>query len=238
VPDVSTLAVTIDAAVAARHPDTLVAWFTADEVAAAATALGDASVLVEEAERALGEQGLTTETLTADPRIAGWRDATKTAGLKPSAFRSSAEQLARRVLRGQGLTTPLPLVTAYCALSAHHVAPLAIYDRDRIPGPTVELRFARPDRDRFDPLGGHASDFPIGDQVVVYAAGQEILCWGINHRDSKTTSVSEMTSRVLCVGEAVIPEHHEPLRNALSALHDLLAGHGASVGPISQVTAP
>ena len=44
---------------------------------------------------------LTLDTLTAQPRIAAWREAFRTLGYKPGDFRPSIEALLRRVLRGQ-----------------------------------------------------------------------------------------------------------------------------------------
>jgi hypothetical protein len=59
----------------------------------------------------------TSDNLGDDPGIAGWREAFRLQGLKPSRYRTSPEALARRVLRGDRIQTTLPVVNAYNAVS-------------------------------------------------------------------------------------------------------------------------
>ena len=116
-----------------RHPDLLVAGFRAAKLRTAAAACGDVTPVFEAARAALGEAGVTLQNLVEQPQIAAWRKAIGACGLRPSRYRSSAEQLARRVLKTGTVSTPLPLVTLYCAVSAHHLAPLGAYDVTRLP---------------------------------------------------------------------------------------------------------
>ncbi len=54
-------------------------------------------------EEAAARERLNVETLTAEPRLASWREAFRRLGYKPGDFRPSIEALLRRVLRGQEL---------------------------------------------------------------------------------------------------------------------------------------
>ena len=166
-------------------------------------------------------------------RIAGWRDAFRKQGLKPATYRSSPEALARRLLRGQSLTTPLPVVNTYNAVSIRFLAPIGGYDVDRLPGHDIDLRFARPSQDIFTPLGGRREDMPLLDEVVVYAAGDEITCWAFNHRDSARTCLREETQKVLFLSEAVTIEQKDVSLLALQELRRLLfAAYGGNVSSI------
>lgn len=187
----------------------------------------------ESARSELLAQGLTIENLTADSRIASWRDAFKRSGLKPSTYRNSPEQLARRLLRGENISTPLPLVNVYCALSAAHLAPLGGYDLDRLPAMEVTLRYARAEQDSFHPLGGRREDMPLTPNVAVYASGTEVICWSFNHRDSLLTCLKQQTRRAVFLGEAVDRGQYHSVANALEELRRTFSAAGAGVGDLA-----
>jgi len=182
----------------------------------------------------LTAQGISIEQLSEEPRIREWRKAYQQMGLKPSTFRSSAEQLARRLLRGSWISTPLPLVNLYSAVSVKHLAPLGGFDAERLPGATIALRFAR-EGDVFHPLGGRPEDMTLGPNVAAYAADREVLTWAINHRDSAKTCLLPETDLALFMGEAVAENHFGPLKAALAELRESLHSAGAAVGEIVYV---
>jgi len=223
----------IEDRIAEAYPDVRVAGCAATGIdrAAAGLVVPDVASVAED----LAAIGATIEQLASHPRVAPWREATGRAGLKPSTYRSSPEALARRFLKGAGVTTGLPVVDAYCALSARHLAPLGAYDVDCLPpGAPIDLRHGRPG-DAFAPIG--AGDVPLSESVAVYAAGATILCWDFNHRDSRDTCLEAGTTTALFLGEAVHPDQHDALDAALADLAELLAGAGATVGPIRVATA-
>ncbi len=187
----------------------------------------------ESARAVLIEQGLTIDNLTADPRIVAWRNAFRRSGLKPSSYRSSAEQLARRVLRGERLVTPLPIVNIYCALSAAHLAPMGGYDVERLPAMEVRLRYAHPEQDTFHPLGGRSEDMPLTPSVVVYACDTEVICWSFNHRDSRATCLEQNTRLGLFLCEAVDHAQYDSVTIALEKMRQTLANAGARVGELA-----
>jgi DNA/RNA-binding domain of Phe-tRNA-synthetase-like protein len=64
----------------------------------------------------------TPEALMSTPLITQWRDAYKSMGVKPSAYRCSFEALGRRAIAGKPLDTGMPTVNLYNATSIRHMA--------------------------------------------------------------------------------------------------------------------
>ena len=215
---------TIAGEVAGRHPEILVGGLLARGLRAAT-----APPLPEDTAQALVSQDVTIELVADHPLIRDWRTAIAACGLKPSTWKSSPEQLARRALKSGPLRTSLPLVDLYCEVATRHLAPLGGYDVDRLPPQKIELRMARAS-DTFVPLGG--GDMPLTDKVAVYAAGSTVLCWAYNCRDSRETCLTEDTDTGLFLGEAVTARQHEALRLALDDLAGRLTAAGAFVGPV------
>jgi DNA/RNA-binding domain of Phe-tRNA-synthetase-like protein len=210
----------------ARHPDILVGGLMASNLLEAAR---DAPPLPEDTAQALVSQDVTIELVADHPLVKDWRSAIAACGLKPSTYKSSPEQLARRTLKSGPVQTGLPLVDLYCEVATRHLAPLGGYDDDRLPPTEVELRLARPD-DVFLPIGG--GDMPLTDKVAVYAGGSTVLCWAYNCRDSRETCLTENTRAALFLGEAVTARQQDALRVALEDLAGRLTSAGASVGAI------
>lgn len=227
--------IVIDHSLLARFPDLLVGGFLVDELRVAAGSV-DPAPLTLAANAALAARAITVDNLVQDPRIAKWRQAIRECGVSASQYRSSPEQLARRLLRGDAIKTPVPMVSAYCMISAKHLAPLGGYDVDRLPMREVVLREARPDSDRFDPLGARPEDMPLTPRVVVYGCGDDIMCWGFNHRDSAVTCLQSDTKTAVFIGEGAYTEQHAALRRALDELRELLLAQGARAGDVRLAT--
>jgi lysyl-tRNA synthetase class 2 len=174
-------------------------------------------------------QGVTVEGLSEEPRIREWRKAFQESGLKPSTYRCSVEQLARRLLKGSWISTPLPLVNLYSAVSVKHLTPMGAYDVTRLPRPEVILRLPR-EGDVFHPLGARPEDMPLKPTVPVYASGSEVTCWAFNHRDSAVTCLRPDTDFGVFMAEAVSEIQYASLEAALEDLARDLAEAGAAVG--------
>ncbi len=218
----------IEPAILGRFPDCRVGGFLVRGLRSAAE-----RVRLEPADSlasSLADQAITAEKLGEEPRVQEWRKAIKQCGLKPSDYKSSPEQLARRLLKGTWISTPLPVVNLYSAVSARHLAPLGAYDLERLPVPAVTLREAR-ETDTFAPLGGRPEDMPLRPQVAVYASGTEVICWAFNHRDSSATCLVPETDTALFAGEAVAGLQLASLDAALAELARELRDAGATVGP-------
>lgn len=221
--------------VAAEFPLVWAAGFLAEGLDIAAAQLTHVSEHTRAAQGSLQESGLTLQNVADDPRIAGWRVAVARCGLKPGTFKSSVEQLARRFLKGESISTTLPVVNLYCAISAGRLAPLGGYDRDHVPGTTVILRMGQPTTDRFSPLGGRTEDMPIRATIPVYAAESEVLCWAFNHRDSRETCLSAKTTSAMFFSEAVTLEQRDGAQQALLELSRILEQNGAKTGAVRSV---
>jgi DNA/RNA-binding domain of Phe-tRNA-synthetase-like protein len=164
--------------------------------------------------------------VAAFPSIAGWRDAYGAMHVRPSKFRASIESLLRRALGGADLALPIPAVNLYNACSLNALAPVGAYDMTKLPDSPMMLRLADPDRDRFEPLGGKATDFPISSDLVVYAAGSTVLCWGFNCRDNIQTALDIRSDDITFFSEAVNPADGARSQQAIAALVVALVGAG------------
>jgi DNA/RNA-binding domain of Phe-tRNA-synthetase-like protein len=221
-------ALSIAGEVAERHPDILVGGLLATNLRAAASVVA-AAPFPDDTEQALVNQDVTLELIADHPLVRDWRAAIAASGLKPSTYKSSPEQLARRTLKSGPVRTGLALVDLYCEVATRHLAPLGGYDTGRLPAAEIALRLGR-DGDAFNPLGG--GEMPLGGKVAVYAAGPTVICWAYNCRDSRDTCLTEGTDTGLFLGEAVTARQHGALRTALADLAARLAGAGAGVGPV------
>lgn len=227
--------IAIDPAVLERFPDCRVGGFLARGLrdAAGRLKLEGAETLAAP----LTVQGVSIESLSEEPRIREWRKAYQAIGVKPSTYKGSAEQLARRLLKGSWISTPLPLVNLYSAVSVKHLTPMGAYDVERLPEPSVVLRFPR-EGDVFHPLGGRPEDMPLRPDVVIYASGSEVACWAFNHRDSARTSLLADTDIGFFMAEAVAPIQYAALEAAFAELARDLRDAGADVGETVYVSAP
>jgi len=178
----------------------------------------------------LNAGGVTIQNISDTPNVMGWRTAFGACGVKPSTFKSSPEALARRVLKGGAVVTPLDSVNLYCAVSARHLAPIGGYDLDTLPSATVEVRPGRPGADRFDPLGGNADAMPVTDNTIVYACEDTICCYLFNHRDSRSTCLRTGTTRAAFLCEAVTEAQYRSMLAALEQLREEFVSRGAVVG--------
>jgi DNA/RNA-binding domain of Phe-tRNA-synthetase-like protein len=112
---------------------------------------------------------------------------------------------------------------------------MGAYDISRLPQPSVELRFARPESDRFQPVGGDPSKYPLKTGMPVYASASEIVCYGFNHRDSTVTACHQTSDQILFVSEIVDDDMLIGLKNALTELRAILAVLGMKTSEINAV---
>jgi DNA/RNA-binding domain of Phe-tRNA-synthetase-like protein len=191
--------------VAARFPGIEIHAVRAQGFLAGADQLDHAGQLRAAVAR-VGTLGIDKEKLAAHPPVARWREAYAALKVRPSAFRASIESLLRRALGGADLALPIASVNLYNAVSLDVLAPMGAYDMAKLPPEPMLLRFADPARDRFTPLGGKAEDFPLNPDLVVYASGATVLCWGFNHRDNVETALDAQSDDIVFFSEAVDAE--------------------------------
>jgi len=177
----------------------------------------------------LNRRGLTVEQLAQSEPFASWRMLFSGMKLQPSTFRSSVEALTRRALRDGGLpSTEIKIVDLYNSFSVGFLVPMGAYDTAKISG-DIDVRLARL-TDKFTPLGGKTADFPIKPTVIVYAIADQLLCFGLNCRDSNVTCVDNDTDESIFFAEALDDQQAKEAVSALSSLAQTLRTAGALTG--------
>ena len=227
------LTLTIDPSLFNRFPALRVGGFAVAGLDRATASISEADLheAVADAAAGLAQSGITSGNAAAVPVIQQWRQAFAACGLAPSTYYGSVESHVRGVLRDECTATTVAAIALSRAISARHLAPLSGYDVDALPGCTVSIRAARPQSDWFVPLGARPSDIPSNPAVVVIAAGQTVLSWGFNHRDSRQTSLRAETRRAVFFSEAIAPAQAIAADRALQDFRDALRQRGATVGP-------
>ncbi|HQZ63608.1 MAG TPA: phenylalanine--tRNA ligase beta subunit-related protein [Planctomycetaceae bacterium] len=219
----------IEAKVADTFPAISVVAFVVTNLRNAAKNLPDCSPTVGQVRECLNSAGVQIQNLVDDARISNWRSAVRGCGLNPSTYKGSAEQLVRRYLKGEGISTPLHVVNCYCSLSAKHIAPMGAYDIDRLPSFDLQLRAGRPDSDCFVPLGGN-NNMAVTERTVVYAADSTVMCWAFNVRDSKQTCLTGESDTSIFFGEAISDVQRESMIHATTELKQILTAAGGVIG--------
>ena len=166
--------------------------------------------------------------LAAHTVIQTWRDGYRAMGLKPSKYRSSVEQLVRRSAKGALGSIGVPLADLYNQVSVAKLAPMGAYDLSLLNEGPIELRLADPERDHFDPLGGEPSSFPLTNEIAVYAQGDHVLCWALNHRDAASTALNKNTKKALILSEGIDQITATNADQAIGLLQSLLEQSGCA----------
>ena len=115
---------------------------------------------------------LNLETLTAEPRLASWREAFRLLGYKPGDFRPSIEALLRRVLRGQELPSINALVDIGNIVSLRHLLPVGGHAIDVLTQ-DIALRPAL-GVEEFVPFGSQAVEHPFFGEFI-FSEGDTVL---------------------------------------------------------------
>jgi DNA/RNA-binding domain of Phe-tRNA-synthetase-like protein len=123
-------------------------------------------------EEAAVQERLNVDTLTAEPRLASWREAFRQLGYKPGDFRPSIEALLRRVLRGQELPSINALVDIGNIVSLRHLLPVGghaiiVLTRD------IALRPAN-GSEEFIPFGSDQTEHPLPGEFI-FVEGNTVL---------------------------------------------------------------
>jgi DNA/RNA-binding domain of Phe-tRNA-synthetase-like protein len=213
--------------VAARFPGIEIHAVRAQGCQAAAARLDHAGQLRDAVTR-IASLAIDKERLASYPPVARWREAYAALKVRPSAFRASIESLLRRALSGADLALPIASVNLYHAVSLDTLAPMGAYDMAKLPPEPMLMRFADPARDRFTPLGGKAEDYPFNPDLVVYASGNLVLCWGFNHRDNVETALDAESDDIVFFSEALNAEGARASANAIAEVRKRLADVGVA----------
>jgi len=160
------------------------------------------------------------------PSLNAWRRAFRAFGVDPTAYRSAAEALLRRLTKQGSLPSISTLVDIGNLVSIRYALPVAVFDRRSITG-TLTVRPATGD-ESFTDLGSGTTEHPEpGEVIFIDEAGRVVArrwCW----RQSAESASSATTSDVLVTVEG----HHASARSDVeAALADLDALLRSFAGP-------
>lgn len=172
------------------------------------------------------------ETLLAEapaeslPHVASWREAYRAFGAKPQRTRNSLEALVRRA--GAGLPRVNRLTDLYNAISVLHQLPLGGEDLHRYAGPPRLLRATG--TEPFDTAADGGSIIEHPDQgEVVWTDPAGVTCRRWNWRQARRTQLTDETTAVLFILDALDPVDDDALRAAGDDLADRVSLLGPDV---------
>lgn len=180
---------------------------------------------VDEQAAVLARLGATP--LSEVPSLTAWRRAFRAFGVDPTAYRSAAEALLRRLTKQGSIPSINTLVDIGNLVSIRYALPVAVFDLRSIAG-GLTVRVAAGD-EAFTDLGSGAIETPEPGEVIFIDAGGHVAarrwCW----RQSAESASSSTTTEVLVTVEG----HHDGARTDVAAalvdLETLLRAHATPV---------
>ncbi|MDP4804436.1 MAG: phenylalanine--tRNA ligase beta subunit-related protein [Candidatus Nanopelagicales bacterium] len=159
------------------------------------------------------------EVPEALPEIAAWREAFLGFGVKPRQGRSSVEALIRRI--DAGLPRIDRLTDLYNAISVEHLIPIGGENLDRYVG---AARLVRANGDEiFDTVvDGESADTTPYPGEVIWRDDIGVTCRRWNWRQCMRTRLSQETTNVVFILDALEPVSDEALNAAADALITLI----------------
>ena len=155
--------------------------------------------------------------LSEHPTIRAWRQAYKV--FRAGDYRSSVENLTKRIAKGNSLPHINNLVDIYNIISLRHTLPVGGEDLDCVNGDII-LTEAKGDEE-FIPLLETESNPPTAGEIV-YKDDATVLCRKWNWRESDKTKLTEDTRRAIFVIEGLLDEERVRIDQATKELADLL----------------
>jgi DNA/RNA-binding domain of Phe-tRNA-synthetase-like protein len=199
-----------------RFPSIVGGVLIADRLDASATDPALATAFAAEQRVVLDRLGETP--LSEVPSLAAWRRAFRGFGVDPTAYRSAAEALLRRLTKQGSIPSINTLVDIGNLVSIRYALPVAFFDQRSI-ADGLTIRFAIGD-EAFTDLGSGSTEHPEpGEVIFIDAAGHVAArrwCW----RQSAESASSRSTTGVLVTVEG---HHAEAPDDVEAALADLAA---------------
>jgi DNA/RNA-binding domain of Phe-tRNA-synthetase-like protein len=165
------------------------------------------------------------------PSLAAWRHVLRGFGVDPTAYRSAAEALLRRLSKQGSLPSINTLVDCGNLVSIRYALPVAVFDERALTGATT-VRFAT-GNESFTDLGTDERAAPDpGEVIFIDEAGLVAArrwCW----RQAAATASGPDTSTVLVTVEG----HHDRAgEDVAAAIADLTALLGAHARPTTMIS--
>jgi DNA/RNA-binding domain of Phe-tRNA-synthetase-like protein len=160
------------------------------------------------------------------PSLAAWRRAFRAFGVDPTAYRSAAEALLRRLTKQGSIPSINALVDLGNLVAIRYGLPVAVFDQRTMVGGTT-VRFAT-GAEAFTDLGSGARETPEPGEVIFTddagAVAARRWCW----RQSAESAAREDTIEILLTVEG----HHDTaaadVARAVSDLRELLRAHAGA----------
>ncbi|KAH7349030.1 Phenylalanyl-tRNA synthetase [Pyrenochaeta sp. MPI-SDFR-AT-0127] len=163
---------------------------------------------------------LAKTPVTSIPHVAAWREAYQSFGAKPKKTMNSLEALLRRTEKG------LPRVNRftdiYNAISIKHQIPLGGEDLDKYQGPPFLIR-AKGDEEFDTKSGGHVTTEHPSPGEAVWCDEGGVTCRRWNWRQCSRTALTDATTNVLFILDALEPCSDEALNAAADELSTQLS---------------
>lgn len=207
-----------DQEIVARHPAIVGGVLHADPIQNGPSVAELTDAFASEQRAALERLGDTP--LSEVPSLAAWRRAFRAFGVDPTAYRSAAEALMRRLTKQGSIPSINTLVDIGNLVSIRYGLPVAMFDLASISG-GLTVRLATGD-ESFTDLGSGATERPEPGEVIFSDEAGHVAarrwCW----RQSAESASSASTAAVLVTVEG----HHDGARKdveaALADLDELL----------------
>ncbi|MCB0210463.1 MAG: hypothetical protein KDJ52_14085 [Anaerolineae bacterium] len=161
---------------------------------------------------------LSQESEGQMPEVSAWRRVYSQMGLKPTKYRSAAEALLRRFRKEDDLPTLHPLVDLCNAVSVAFALPVAVIDVEQVAS-FLEVRPAV-GTEKYLSFSNEIETPPAGE-IIFADAADEVHARRWTFRQSRRSTVSAETSRVLIVSEAM---HETGLVDMKALMEMLVAG--------------
>ncbi|KAI9665024.1 MAG: hypothetical protein M1821_006472 [Bathelium mastoideum] len=175
--------------------------------------------LLQEAESSARE-AIQKQPITEIPHIAAWREAYKSFGAKPKKERNSLESLMRRA--EGGLPRVNRLTDIYNAISIKHQVPLGGEDLDTYSGFPLLIRANGQEKFETSSGGEIVTELPPAGEVV-WCDKAGVTCRRWNWRQCTRTALSDATTRVLFILDALEPCSDGALEAAADELFQVLS---------------
>jgi DNA/RNA-binding domain of Phe-tRNA-synthetase-like protein len=167
------------------------------------------------------------QPLSEIPSLAAWRRTFRGFGVDPTQYRSAAEALLRRVMKGGDLPSINALVDLANLVSVRFALPVAVFDQRGVAVGTT-VRFADGSEQWAD-LGASTTEHPEPGEVIFVddaaAVSARRWCW----RQSAGSAARDDTTTVLVTVEGLHDEARRDVTAALDDLEGLLGAHAQAV---------
>ena len=169
--------------------------------------------------------------LSEVPSLVAWRRAFRAFGVDPTAYRSAAEALLRRLTKQGSIPSINALVDAGNLVSIRYGLPVAVFDQRVMTGGTT-VRLAT-GAEAFTDLGSGERESPeTGEVIFVDEAGlvsARRWCW----RQSAESASGPTTTEILVTVEGHHDGGADDVAAALADLESLIGAHGQPTGMTS-----